>query len=284
MFEAACCLRWLTIHRSGLSRRLGAGPWVTIPMCVSARWARASFISLPGMFLSFAGDDRRTRRADESDILIKSPSNDPLTANAIARTLIELRARASGHQKYRDRLLEGATTIGCQIVRTSPDRQDHRLGWHELSQTHPEVPDAGIYLTALNPKYSMSLIAVTPSPAGRNDEAAIGLATMAGFYNQTCPAPIHRIVYVESGTEDDAIENIISLGRKLCCLCPLPPHALEAIHCPQPGAGSRDGSDARIIFYHVEGDTLTVASLCRSSMIGSNSYDKLNNRVSLRAG
>ena len=79
----------------------------------------------------------------KSDILIKSPSNDPLTANAIARTLIELDASHPVVQAHRGRLLEGRRRVhGLADRPHQPDRQDHRLGRDELGQAHPEVPDA----------------------------------------------------------------------------------------------------------------------------------------------
>ena len=95
----------------------------------------------------------------KSDILIKSPSNDPLTANAIARTLIGL---APDHPLTKHIAVAywkgGDEFMDSQVIRTS--RIDKITAWGGMSSVRhiQKFMTPGIDLTALNPKYSMSLI------------------------------------------------------------------------------------------------------------------------------
>ena len=172
----------------------------------------------------------------KSDVLIKSPSNDPLTANAIAHTLI---AVDPGHPVTKHVAVAywkgGDEEMDRQIVRVS--RIDKITAWGGMSSVRhiQKFLTPGIDLTALNPKYSMSVIgadALTSEAA--MDEAATGIAVISGFYNQTACANT-RIVYVESGTEDEDIERLVALGRKIvAAYSALPPvifHTLRQSQC-----------------------------------------------------
>jgi hypothetical protein len=218
----------------------------------------------------------------KSDILIKAPSNDPLTANAIARTLIGL---APDHPLTRHIAVAywkgGDEFMDSQIIRTS--RIDKITAWGGMSSVRhiQKFLTPGIDLIALNPKYSMSLIGrETFARAAAMDEAAIGLATLAGFYNQTACANT-RIVYVESGTDDEAIDRVVALGRKMvAAYAKLPP--LISTPFPQPNR-ELDAEMAAIAleddFYHVEGDTLNGGFIVSKFNGRVEFFDKLNNRV-----
>lgn len=218
----------------------------------------------------------------KSDILIKSPSNDPLTANAIARTLIEL---APDHPVTRHIAVAywkgGDEFMDSQIVRTS--RIDKITAWGGMSSVRhiQKFLQPGIDLTALNPKYSMSMVGREGLESeAAMDEVAVGLATLAGFYNQTACANT-RIVYVESGTDEDEIERVIALGRKMVsAYAKLPP--LLSVPFTERNReleaeldAVRDEDD----FYHVEGDTLTGGFVVSKFNDRVEFYDKLNNRV-----
>lgn len=218
----------------------------------------------------------------KSDILIKSPSNDPLTANAIARTLIAL---APGHPVTKHIAVAywkgGDEFMDSQIVRTS--RIDKITAWGGMSSVRhiQKFLTPGIDLTALNPKYSMSLIGRgTFASLAAMDEAAVGLATLAGFYNQTACANT-RIVYVESGTDEDSIEEVIALGRKMvAAYAKLPP--LLSVPFTQRNRELEAEMEAIALeddFYHVEGDTLTGGFIVSKFNDRVEFFDKLNNRV-----
>jgi hypothetical protein len=218
----------------------------------------------------------------KSDILIKSPSNDPLTANAIARTLIEL---APDHPVTRHIAVAywkgGDEFMDSQIVRTS--RIDKITAWGGMSSVRhiQKFLTPGIDLTALNPKYSMSMIGrETFEHEAMMNEAAVGLATLAGFYNQTACANT-RIVYVESGTDDDSIAQVVELARKtVAAYADLPP--LLSVPFVEPNRELEAEMDAILDqddFYHVEGDTLNGGFIVSKFNDRVEFFDKLNNRV-----
>ena len=218
----------------------------------------------------------------KSDLLVKSPSNDPLTANAIARTLIAI---APDHPVTRHIAVAywkgGDEHMDSQIVRTS--RIDKITAWGGMSSVRhiQKFLQPGIDLTALNPKYSMSMIgAETLESEAAMDEAAIGLATIAGFYNQTACANT-RIVYVESGTDEDEIARVIALGRKMvAAYATLPP--LLSTPFTVPNRELEAEMEAAALdddFYHVEGDTLNGGFVVSKFNDRVDFYDKLNNRV-----
>jgi hypothetical protein len=218
----------------------------------------------------------------KSDILIKSPSNDPLTANAIARTLIELDADhpvtrhvAVGYWKGGDEEMER------QVVRTT--RIDKIVAWGGMSSVKhiQKFLSPGIDLTAFNPKYSMSVIGkdALESEAAM-DEAATGIAVIAGFYNQTACANT-RVVYVESGTDDASLDKVVALGRKVAqAFKTLPPVMSTAAEAPNRDlAAEIDAIELEEDFYHVEGNTIDGGAIVSRFADRIDFYDQLNNRM-----
>jgi len=218
----------------------------------------------------------------KSDLLIKSPSNDPLTANAIARTLIDL---APDHPMTRHIAVAywkgGDEFMDSQIVRTT--RIDKITAWGGMSSVKhiQKFLTPGIDLTALNPKYSMSLVGRdTFASEAAMDECAVGLATLAGFYNQTACANT-RLVYVESDTDEGSIEQVVALGRKMVAAYASLPPVLST-----PAAKRNRELEAEMAaveleddFYHVEGDTLNGGFIVSKFNDRVEFFDKLNNRV-----
>lgn len=218
----------------------------------------------------------------KSDILIKSPSNDPLTANAIARTLIEL---APDHPVTKHIAVAywmgGDEFMDSQIIRTS--RIDKITAWGGMSSVKhiQKFLTPGIDLTALNPKYSMSMVGrETFESEAAMDEAAVGLATLAGFYNQTACANT-RIVYVESNTDDDSIEKVVELGRKMvAAYAKLPPLlSVPFVERNRELEAEMEAIALEDDFYHVEGDTLNGGFIVSKFNDRIEVFDKLNNRV-----
>lgn len=218
----------------------------------------------------------------KSDILIKSPSNDPLTANAIARTLIDL---DPGHPVTKHVAVAywkgGDEEMDRQIVRTS--RIDKITAWGGMSSVRhiQKFLTPGIDLTALNPKFSMSVIG---SEALENEdameEAATGIAVIAGFYNQTACANT-RIVYVESGTDEESIEKVIALGRKVVAAFKrLPPVMSTPAKAPDRDLEAElEAAEMEEDFYFVEGDTIEGGVVVSKFPDRVDFYDQLNNRV-----
>jgi hypothetical protein len=217
----------------------------------------------------------------KSDCLIKSPSNDPLTANAIARTMIELDADhpvtkhiAVAYWKGGDEFMDS------QIVRTS--RIDKITAWGGMSSVKhiQKFLSPGIDLTALNPKYSMSLIGkeALESEAAM-EEAAMGVAVISGFYNQTACANT-RIVYVESETDEESLERVVELGRKVLAAFKALPSVMST-----PMARNKElEAEMEAValeddFYHVDGDTVDGGFVVSKFSDRVDFYDQLNNRV-----
>ena len=218
----------------------------------------------------------------KSDCLIKTPSNDPLTANAIARTMIEVDA---GHPVTKHLAVAywkgGDEFMDSQIVRTS--RIDKITAWGGMSSVKhiQKFLSPGIDLTALNPKYSMSMIgkeALESEEAMK--EAATGIAVISGFYNQTACANT-RIVYVESATDDESLARVVELGRKIvAAYATLPP----VISTPAAEPNKELDAEMEAValeddFYSVGGNTLTGGFVVSRFSDRVEFYGKLNNRV-----
>ena len=218
----------------------------------------------------------------KSDILIKSPSNDPLTANAIMRTLLELDAShpvckhiAVAYWKGGDEFMDS------QIVRTS--RIDKITAWGGMSSVKhiQKFLTPGIDLTALNPKFSMSVIGKEALESEESmTEAAMGVAVISGFYNQTACANT-RLVYVESDTEDDSLDRLAEFGRKIvAAYAKLPP----VMSTPFPAANKDLDAELEAValeddFYTVLGDTVNGGVVVSRFADRVDFYDQLNNRV-----
>jgi hypothetical protein len=161
----------------------------------------------------------------KSDCLIKLPSNDPLSASAIARTMIELDA---SHPVTRHVAVAywkgGDEAVESQLCRTS--RIDKITAWGGMSSVKhiQKFLSPGLDLIALNPKLSMSIVgreALESSEA--IDQAAAGVAFAVGKLNQTACVNT-RVVYVESETDEESLEKVIAFGRKIyAALQELPP-------------------------------------------------------------
>ena len=218
----------------------------------------------------------------KSDCLIKSPSNDPLTANAIARTLIDIdtdhpvtKHVAVAYWKGGDEFMDS------QIIRTS--RIDKITAWGGMSSVKhiQKYLTPGIDLTALNPKYSMSVIGkeALESEAAM-DEAALGVAVLSGFFNQIACSNT-RIVYVESETDEQSLERVVEFGRRIvAAYTKLPP--LISTSASTPNAELKAELDAALLeedFYHVEGDTIDGGVVISRFPDRVDFFDKFNNRV-----
>ncbi len=218
----------------------------------------------------------------KSDCLIKSPSNDPLTANAIARTLIDLdpahpvtKHVAVAYWKGGDEYMDS------QVVRTT--RIDKITAWGGMSSVRhiQKFLTPGIDLTALNPKFSMSIIGKEAlEDEAAMQEAAVGLATLSGFYNQSACANT-RLVYVESGTDDESLEKVIALGSRIVAAYRDLPDLIST-----PAASANAALDAELDaisleeeFYHVEGDTIHGGVVVSRFADRVDFYDQLNNRI-----
>ena len=79
-----------------------------------------------------------------SDAIVKVPSNDPLTALAIARTLADVAPEPPAHEAPRGRLLEGRRSRGRgAALPPRADREDRRLGRLRVREARDALHPAG---------------------------------------------------------------------------------------------------------------------------------------------
>jgi Acyl-CoA reductase (LuxC) len=148
-----------------------------------------------------------------SDCIIKTPSNNPFTAVAIARTMCEIapdhpltKHVAVAYWRGGDEELEARL---CQ-----PHNIDKLVAWGGLASVKhvTRYIQPGLELVALDPKYSASVV----GPEVFDDEAtmrevALRMAVDVGTSNQTaCSAA--RVVYVITGDRPDGAELAQRLG------------------------------------------------------------------------
>ena len=149
-----------------------------------------------------------------SDAIIKAPSNDPLTAMAIARTLADI---APGHPLTRH-IAVGYWKGGDEAVEEQLYRPEHVekiVAWGGLASVKhvTRYIQPGLELIALDPKRSATIIGPeafdsdeTLREVARRAACDIGAGNQEGCVNA-------RVIYVLSGTDDAGLENANRLGE-----------------------------------------------------------------------
>jgi hypothetical protein len=151
-----------------------------------------------------------------SDAIIKTPSNDPVTAVAILRTMVDLdpdhpvtRHVSALHWRGGDEIVE-------PTVFSSPNI-DKIVAWGGVSAIKhvSRFVGPGVELIALDPKISISLLgAEVLADSALRDEAARRLAGDVGVFNQE-GCVCSRIAYVDVGTAADPTSAVRSLAAKV---------------------------------------------------------------------
>jgi hypothetical protein len=148
-----------------------------------------------------------------SDAIIKSPSNDPFTALAIARTMIDMDA---GHPIARH-LSVAYWKGGDEEVEQSlyqPRNIEKIVAWGGFASVRhvTKFIQPGLEQIALDPKRSVSIV----GPEAFHDDAtmrevAVRLASDIGAINQEGCINA-RVVYVLSGSDEAGLANLDKLG------------------------------------------------------------------------
>jgi hypothetical protein len=149
-----------------------------------------------------------------SDAIIKAPSNDPFTALAIARTMVDMAPDhpltkhlsvaywKGGDQAFEQRLYQ-------------PQNLEKIVAWGGYaSMKHvTQYIQPGLELISLDPKRSASIIGKGTFTSEANmREAAVRLAMDIGALNQKgCVCA--RVVYVQSGTDEAGLAHLNTFGR-----------------------------------------------------------------------
>ncbi|OBA70333.1 hypothetical protein A5641_13510 [Mycobacterium sp. 1554424.7] len=219
----------------------------------------------------------------KGDCLIKTPSNDPYTAAAIVRAMIELDPDHPVTKHFAVAYWKGGDEeVERRVIR--PSRIEKLTAWGGMaSMTHIQkylVP--GIELIAMNPKLSISVVgheALEDTTAMQH--AAVGVARMAGYFNQTACSST-RIVYVECDETDENLARLERFGQAIhSAFFLLPPY--ESTVPKRPDNELQEEMSALALddeFYRIIGDAASAGVvISRTADEPVEFADRLNNRV-----
>lgn len=149
-----------------------------------------------------------------SDALIKAPSNDPFTAAAIARTMIDM---APDHPLTRHISVAywrgGDEEFEAKLYK--PQNFEKIVAWGGFASIKhvTQYIQPGLELISLDPKRSVSILgAETFSCPERMREAALRLACDMGAHNQQGCVNA-RVVYAVSGTDEAGLNQLNQFGE-----------------------------------------------------------------------
>jgi len=151
-----------------------------------------------------------------SDAILKTPSNDPFTAAAIAETMCEM---APEHPITRHLAVAywkgGDLEVEEQIYQ--PHHVEKIVAWGGLAAMKhvTRYIQPGLELISLDPKRSASIVGreAFSSPDSLR-EAAVRIASDVGAMNQTACSNA-RVIYVMSGTDAEGIRRLEALGQQV---------------------------------------------------------------------
>lgn len=149
-----------------------------------------------------------------SDAIIKAPSNDPFTALAIARTMVDMAPDHPLTKHLSVAYWKGGDEAFEQRL-YQPQNLEKIVAWGGFaSMKHvTKYIQPGLELISLDPKRSASIIGQEAFYNEENmREAAVRLAADIGAINQKgCVCA--RVVYVQSGTDEQGLERINTFGQ-----------------------------------------------------------------------
>jgi hypothetical protein len=151
-----------------------------------------------------------------SDAIIKTPANDPVTAVAILRTMVDLDADHPVTRHVSALHWRGGDDVVEQVAFSSPN-VDKIVAWGGVSAIEhvARYVGPGVELIALDPKISISLLgAEVLSDAAVGDEAARRLAIDVGMMNQEACVN-SRIAYLEVGDLDDPAPRVRQFAQQV---------------------------------------------------------------------
>jgi hypothetical protein len=161
-----------------------------------------------------------------SDAIVKAPSNDPLTALAIARTLADV---APNHPLTKHLAVAywkgGDLAVEERLFR--PEHVEKIVAWGGFASVKhvTRYIQPGLELISLDPKRSATIIGPEAfASEAVLDEVALRAACDIGIANQEgCTSA--RVIYVLCGSDAEGIERANRLGERIYAkLVGLPPH------------------------------------------------------------
>ncbi|HEF4760881.1 TPA: long-chain-fatty-acyl-CoA reductase [Pseudomonas putida] len=149
-----------------------------------------------------------------SDAIIKAPSNDPFTALAIARTMVDMAPDHPLTKHLSVAYWKGGDEVFEQRL-YQPQNLEKIVAWGGFSSMKhvTKYVQPGLELISLDPKRSASIIGRETFESEENmREAAVRLAVDIGAINQKgCVCA--RVVYVQSGTDEQGLERLNTFGQ-----------------------------------------------------------------------
>lgn len=149
-----------------------------------------------------------------SDAIIKAPSNDPFTALAIARTMVDMAPDHPLTKHLSVAYWKGGDEAFEQRL-YQPQNLEKIVAWGGFaSMKHvTKYIQPGLELISLDPKRSASIIGQETFDSEANmREAAVRLAADIGAINQKgCVCA--RVVYVQSGTDEQGLQKLNTFGQ-----------------------------------------------------------------------
>ena len=148
------------------------------------------------------------------DAIIKTPRNDPLTAVAIARTLIDM---APGHPVTRHVSAlywrGGDTSVEAKVFSAATIDKIVAWGGAPAIENAARYVGPGVELIALDPKRSLSFLGPQAlAPGEQQRDAARMLARDTGMFNQAgCVSA--RVAYVQSDGQPGAAGRLTDFAR-----------------------------------------------------------------------
>ncbi|MFX1283271.1 MAG: acyl-CoA reductase [Promethearchaeota archaeon] len=210
--------------REMLEKRIGIKyleEWVPMTLndgrtvSVRAFGARTAHIIAGNVPLVAAGTLARSC-CTRCDTIIKLPSNDPLTASALARTMIEMEPTHPITKHVTVLYYKGGNTE-FESAFYQPQYLEKIIAWGGFASVKhiSQYLQPGIDLITLDPKLSLSIIGKEAFENEKTLRTATQRAAIdVGSFNQEACVN-SRVIYVESGTDKKGIANLNQLGAYL---------------------------------------------------------------------
>jgi hypothetical protein len=151
-----------------------------------------------------------------SDAIVKSPSNDPFTASAVARTMAAMAPDHPVTQHFSVAYWKGGT-VEFEERLYQPKNIEKIIAWGGLASVKhvTRYIQPGLELISLDPKRSATIIGKAAFADEKTlRDAALRAATDIGASNQTgCSSA--RVVLVESGTDDAGIARLRTFAEMI---------------------------------------------------------------------
>ena len=148
------------------------------------------------------------------DAIIKAPSNDPFTAMALGKTMIEMAPHHPITRHFSVAYWRGGDESFEQSL-YRPQNVEKIVAWGGLNSVKhvTKYIQPGLELIALDPKLSGSLVGKEAFDSDETlREVALKIACDMGVMNQQgCSSA--RVVHVESGTDEKGIAKLNKLGQ-----------------------------------------------------------------------